>query len=72
MQHEIQDFIQDIEREINFLLSKTQNTTFESFINDEVLTRACERSLEIIGEAVKIIPNDIRKQYPTGNCRYAG
>ncbi len=48
------DYLKDIQAEINFLLNQTHNKEFETFVNDEVLTRATERSLEILGEAVKI------------------
>jgi uncharacterized protein with HEPN domain len=46
-------------------LSKmTQNTDKETFLNDETLRRSFVRSIEIIGEAVKQIPDSTRKQYP--------
>ena len=64
MQREILDFLKDIQREINFIEVQTSNKEYESFVTDQVLTRACERSLEIIGEAVKNIPQDVRTTYP--------
>jgi len=56
MTRSIIDYLKDIQVEINFLLNQTQGKDFETFLNDDVLTRATERSLEIIGEAVRNIP----------------
>ena len=33
-------------------------------MKDDVLKRACTRSLEIIGEAIKNISDDFKKNYP--------
>jgi len=38
---------------------------YNEFVNDPVMMRAFVRSLEIIGEAVKQIPEDFRKRYPS-------
>ena len=35
----------------------------ETFLHDETLKRAFVRSLEIIGEAVKQLPNDIKERH---------
>ena len=35
----------------------------ETFLHDETLKRAFVRSLEIIGEAVKQLPNDLKQRY---------
>jgi len=43
----------------------TQNIqTFETFQKDEMVVYACIRALEIMGEAVKNIPDEFRQQYP--------
>lgn len=36
----------------------------EDLIEDPVLARASDRSLQIIGEAAKKIPDDIKEKYP--------
>jgi uncharacterized protein with HEPN domain len=64
MTRSIIDYLKDIQVEINFLFNQTQGKDFETFLNDDVLTRATERSLEIIGEAVKNIPLEIRNAFP--------
>jgi uncharacterized protein with HEPN domain len=38
--------------EFDFLLTKTSGIDFDAFVSDDVLRKACERSLAIIGEAV--------------------
>ena len=38
--------------------------TFDTFSQDETLRRAFVRSLEIIGEAAKKVPDDFRAQHP--------
>ncbi len=50
--------------EINFIISESSTTNVKEFLNDEKLKRAFVRSFEIIGEASKNIPNDIKELYP--------
>jgi uncharacterized protein with HEPN domain len=50
--------------EADYLLLASHATSRESFLADETLKRAFVRSLEIIGEAVKQIPDDFRDRYP--------
>jgi uncharacterized protein with HEPN domain len=56
-------FLNHILDEINFLVKETEDKKFEEFIKNEVLKRACARSLEIIGEAVKNLSNDFKKSH---------
>ena len=51
-------------QEIEYLSTASSHLTFEHFASDETRKRAFVRSLEIIGEAVKNIPDSIRQQYP--------
>lgn len=57
------EYIQHVLNEIDFLGRQREQTTKEKFLRDGVLQRAFARSLEIIGEAIKQIPADIREQY---------
>lgn len=50
-------------REAEFLSEKSAATSMEAFLRDEVLKRAFVRSLEIIGEAAKKIPEGERLQW---------
>ncbi len=58
-----QVFLKHILEEINFLIKETDNIKFEEFMKNEILKRACSRSLEIIGEAVKNLSNDFKKAH---------
>jgi uncharacterized protein with HEPN domain len=57
-------YLRHILDEISFLQKTTRTLTLEKLKKDEVLSRACARSLEIIGEAVKNLPSDFKKQHP--------
>ncbi len=58
------DFLYDIEQECKFITETFTAITYVQFIEDDVLTRAVARSLEVIGEAVKNIDNKTKNQYP--------
>jgi len=62
MRHE-QVFLRHIVEESNFLMKEAENMGFEEFMKNEILKRACSRSLEIVGEAVKNLPADFKKRY---------
>lgn len=49
--------------EIDFLLDQSQSLTFEKFVGNEVMKRACTRSFEVMGEAVKNLPSDFKKKH---------
>jgi uncharacterized protein with HEPN domain len=67
------DYIRDIREEIIFIKELFPALTYNSFIVDNTLKRAIIRSLEIIGEAVKIIPEEIKSKYPVIDWKdYAG
>jgi uncharacterized protein with HEPN domain len=42
----------------------TKDMNFEDFVKNDLVADAVIRNLEIIGEAVKNIPEDIRSKYP--------
>ena len=56
-------FLRHILDETNFLLERTRGLDFDQFKTDDVLTRACTRSVEIIGEAVKNLSAEFRKTH---------
>ena len=56
-------YLQHILIETTYLLEQAQGLDHQSFLRDETLKRAFVRSLEIIGEAVKQLPNDIKERY---------
>ena len=58
------EYVRHILAEIDYINSQLPGQDFESFCKDETLKRAFVRSLEIIGEAAKKIPQDFRDQQP--------
>lgn len=60
---EIRHYLVDIKNECEYLINRTANLNYEEFIKNEDLKKAFVRSLEIIGEASKHIPEKIRKKY---------
>lgn len=58
-------FINDILRSIQKIQRYTEGKTYEDFIGNELLRDGVIRNLEVIGEAVKNIPVNFRKKYPS-------
>ena len=61
------DFLHHISSECSFVIRNIEGKSKEQVLDDEILTRAIVRSLEIIGEATKKLPSDFRIQYPQIN-----
>ena len=58
MSKDPKEYIRHIQDECSYIISVTENLSFDNFLEDETLKRAVVRSLEIIGEATKKIPAD--------------
>lgn len=58
------EFVRHIIDEIDYVLAQIPTHDFESFSRDDTLKRAFVRSLEIIGEATKKIPQEFRDRQP--------
>jgi len=56
-------YLNDILNCIKKINKYTDNITYEEFSKDELIQDGVIRNLEIIGEAVKKIPTDIRNDY---------
>ncbi len=64
MRPSVREYLEHILDEARYLNSVVVKTKQEKFLQDETLKRAFVRSIEIIGEAVKQIPINLRKQHP--------
>ncbi|HIH96203.1 MAG TPA: DUF86 domain-containing protein [Thermoplasmata archaeon] len=64
MKREVGDYIEDIISATGKVMDFVKNISYEEFIQDDKTVFAVVRALEIIGEAAKNIPDDIRKNYP--------
>ncbi|SFM47934.1 Uncharacterized conserved protein, contains HEPN domain [Methanolobus profundi] len=62
---DIKDYVQDIYNAMESAEDFVSNYSFDDFIEDTKTQYAVIRALEIIGEAAKNVPDDIRQQYPT-------
>jgi len=57
------DYLRHILDETEYLVNTTKGLTKDEFLLDETLKRAFVRSLEIIGEAVKQVPDEFRHKH---------
>lgn len=64
MKRSIKDFLSDIDQNIEKAIDFVEGLTFDQFCQDQKTLYAVVRAIEIIGEAVKNIPDEIREQYP--------
>ena len=62
-QRDIRLFLTDVLKAIQKIDSYTDKMTYNEFIEDEKTKDAVLRNLEVIGEAVKNIPDDIKGSY---------
>jgi uncharacterized protein with HEPN domain len=58
------EILKHILAETDYLIRASTEVHKQAFLADETLRRAFVRSLEIIGEAAKKIPPDVRGRYP--------
>jgi len=57
-------FAEDILEAMDKIERYTRGLTYETFVKNEMVVDAVMRNLEIIGEASRNIPEDIRGKYP--------
>lgn len=63
------NFLKHILDEASYLAEIAAKTSYDVFIHDETLKRSFVRSIEIIGEASKKIPQQVRDLEPKINWR---
>ncbi len=69
MKRSAREYLRHILDEAQFLQRTSVGLDRESLLRDETLKRAFVRSIEIIGEAVKNVPDRVREEYPGAEWR---
>ena len=64
MKAEFLDYVDDIIKAMDDALSFVRGITYDTFVKDRKTMYAVIRALEIIGEATKNIPYQIKARYP--------
>lgn len=64
MQRDYKLYLRDIIESIKKINSYKNNKSYEDLFKRDIITDAIIRNLEIIGEATKNIPSEIRNRYP--------
>lgn len=64
MTREFLDYLEDIIEAMDKIMKFVKNMSYFDFVRDDKTNSAVIRKLEIIGEAVKKIPQKIKKKYP--------
>lgn len=64
MSFEPRDYLRHIQIEISYLIQASAGLTLARFLDDATLQRAFVRSIEVIGEAAKQVPDTFRGQHP--------
>ena len=57
------DFLKHIEHECSYILRIKEGKTRAQLLDDETVSKAIVRSLEIIGEATKNLPEEVTEKY---------
>lgn len=57
------EYLRHILDETTYLIDRAQELTWDQFVRDATLKRAFVRSLEIIGEASRQIPDEFKRKY---------
>jgi uncharacterized protein with HEPN domain len=68
-EREYKDYLEDILDAISKIAMFIEGMTSEQFTNDDKTSYAVIRAFEIIGEATKHIPDQVRQNYPKVSWR---
>ena len=69
MSFEPREYLRHMLAEADYLVTSSRNLSREAFLGDETLKRAFVRSLEIIGEAAKKLPDEFRAKHAEAEWR---
>ena len=64
MSREFEDYLRDMLDAMGKAQQFVENLSYEEFKEDDKTVFAVVRALEIVGEATKNIPNDVRMEHP--------
>ncbi len=64
MKREVGDYIEDVIEAMNNALEFIKDMSYDQFVKDTKTVYAVVRAIEIMGEAVKNIPEEVRRKYP--------
>jgi len=64
MKEEFLDYVEDIIEAMDDVMRFVKGVEYDDFVKDKKTVYAVTRAIEIIGEAVKKIPNTVKKRYP--------
>lgn len=70
MKRSYMDYMEDILSSTQEIEEFTEGMSFDEFLRDRKTINAVLRSLEVMGEAVKKIPDGIRSKYPEIPWKY--
>ena len=70
MSRSTSEYLSHILEETDYLLTNSKNVSKKEFVQNETLKRAYVRSFEIIGEAVKQLPLELRDKYTQVDWRF--
>ena len=63
MSHSGLEYLRHILSEADYLIDRSEGLGRDEFMRDETVRRAFVRSLEVIGEAAKQVPEELRSKY---------
>jgi uncharacterized protein with HEPN domain len=69
MSFEPHDYLRHRLVEAEYLIGRSAGLSYEVFAADETLRRAFVRSLQIVGEAAKKVPEDFKSRHPSVEWR---
>jgi len=64
MKKEFLDYVEDIIEAMDDALRFVEGAEYDDFVKDRKTVYAVTRAVEIIGEAVKKIPDRVKNRYP--------
>ena len=64
MSQNLLDYLHHVVDEADYLSVEVECLSREEFLEDETRKRAFVRSIEIVGEAIKQVPKELRERHP--------